>query len=52
MQLKSRWGWPMSNLAALLPMNLFTHRELWAWLDKPFAVPLDPPGPEQVAMAF
>src|SRR5579883_3443376 len=52
MQLKSRWGWSMSNLVALLRMNLFTHRELWAWLDNPFAVPPDPPGPEQVVMAF
>ena len=52
MQLKSRWSWSMSNLVALLRMNLFTHRELWAWLDNPFAVPPDPPGPEQVIMAF
>ena len=33
LQLKPRWGWSMSNLVALLRMNLFTHRELWAWLD-------------------
>ena len=26
----------MANLAALLRMNLFTHRDLWAWLDTPF----------------
>jgi hypothetical protein len=52
MQLKSKWGWSMSNMVALLRMNLFTHRNLWAWLDNPFAVPPDPPGPEQVAMAF
>lgn len=52
MQLTSRWGWSMSNLVALLRMNLFTHRDLSAWLDNPFAVPPDPPGPEQVIMAF
>jgi hypothetical protein len=52
MQLKSQWGWSMSNLVALLRMNLFTHRDLWAWLDNPFAEPPDTPGPEQVAMAF
>jgi hypothetical protein len=52
MQLKSRWGWSMSNLVALLRMNLFTHWDLWAWLNNPFAVPPDPPGPEQVVMAF
>jgi hypothetical protein len=27
------------NLVALLRMNLFTHRDLWAWLDQPFAGP-------------
>ena len=52
MQLKSRRGWSMSNLVALLRMNPFTHRQLWAWLDNPFAVPPDAPGPEQVVMAF
>lgn len=52
MQLKSRWAWSMSNLVALLRMNLFTHRELWAWLDNPFAVPPDLPGPEQMVMVF
>jgi len=38
LQLKSRYGWSLSNLIALLRMNLFTHRDLWAWLDKPFDV--------------
>ena len=52
MQLKAKWGWSMSNLVALLRMNLFTHRDLWAWLDNPFAVPPDTPAPEQVSMAF
>ena len=27
---------------ALLRMNLFTHRDLMAWLDKPFATPPNP----------
>ena len=52
MQLKSRWGWSTSDLVALLRINLFTQRELWAWLDNPFAVSPDPPRPEQVIMAF
>jgi hypothetical protein len=39
LQLRSRFGWSLSNLVALLRMNLFTHRGLWAWLDKPFDVP-------------
>jgi hypothetical protein len=52
MQLKAKWGWSMSNLIALLRMNLFTHRDLWAWLDNPFAVPPNIHAPEQVSMAF
>lgn len=52
MQLKAQWGWSLSNLVALLRMNLFTHRDLWAWLDEPFAVPPEPPRPQQVALAF
>jgi hypothetical protein len=38
LQLRSRFGWSLSNLVALLRMNLFTHRDLWAWLDRPFDV--------------
>ena len=36
LQLKSKYSWSMSNLVALLRMNLFTYRDLWAWLDNPF----------------
>ncbi len=39
LQLKSRFGWSLSNLVALLRMNLFTYRDLWAWLDQPFGIP-------------
>ena len=39
LQLSSRYGWSLSNLVALLRMNLFTHRDLRAWLDAPFLVP-------------
>ena len=39
LQLRSRFGWSLSNLVALLRMNLFTHRDLWAWLDQPFQGP-------------
>ena len=38
LQLRSKFNWSLSNLVALLRMNLFTHRDLWAWLDKPFDV--------------
>ena len=39
LQLRSQFKWSLSNLVALLRMNLFTHRDLWAWLNKPFDVP-------------
>jgi len=52
MQLKSQWGWSLSNLVALLRMNLFTHRNLWAWLDNPFGTPPDPGAPQQIALGL
>jgi hypothetical protein len=36
LQLKSRYPWSLSNLIALLRLNLFTHRDLWSWLNNPF----------------
>jgi hypothetical protein len=52
LKLISRFGWSLSNLVALLRMNLFTHRDLMAWLDQPFAVPPDPQDHPQTALAF
>jgi len=52
LQLRSRFGWSMANLVALLRMNLFTHRDLWAWLNEPFAVPPDPDASPQAHLAF
>jgi hypothetical protein len=39
LQLKSKYSWSLSNLVALLRMNLFTYRDLWAWLNQPFGTP-------------
>jgi Domain of unknown function (DUF4372)/Transposase DDE domain len=39
LQLRSHFAWSLANLVALLRMNLFTHRDLWAWLDQPFTGP-------------
>lgn len=52
LQLSSRFGWSLANLVALLRMNLFTHRDLMAWLDQPFSVPPDPQGNPQADLAF
>lgn len=50
--LKSRFGWSLANLVALLRMNLFTHRDLRAWIDDPFGRPPDPANAPQLSMAF
>ena len=49
LQLLSQYRWSLSNLVALLRMNLFTHRDLWSWLNKPFDTPPVPYEPEQLA---
>ena len=40
LQLKSSFDWSMSNLVALLRFNLFSYRDLWSWINKPFDVPI------------
>lgn len=52
LQLSSRFGWSLANLVALLRMNLFTHRDLMAWLDQPFATPPDPQDNPQAELVF
>ena len=52
LQLSSRFGWSLSNLVALLRMNLFTHRDLMAWLDQPFAIPPDPDEQPQATLVW
>lgn len=52
LQLKARFHWSLSNLVALLRMNLFVYRELWTWLDAPFVGPPVPPEPMQVALSW
>jgi hypothetical protein len=49
MQLKSTFGWSLSNLAALLRFNLLTYRDLWAWLDAPFETPVQEPAFQQLS---
>ena len=39
LQFRSRFGWALSNLVALLRWNLFSYRDLWQWLDDPFGTP-------------
>jgi len=48
--LKSTWAWSLSNLAAMLRFNLSSYRDLWAWLDAPFDIPIIIPDVEQMAL--
>ena len=52
LQLTARFGWSLANLVALLRMNLFTHRNLLAWLDEPFATPPESQEPRQTTLAL
>ena len=51
MQLRSSFGWSLSNLAAMLRMNLLTYRDLWKWLDEPYVYPASEP-PEYALPLF
>jgi len=50
LQLKSQFGWSLSNLLAMLRFSLFTYRDLWIWLDAPFSPP-DPLPDRQLSLA-
>ena len=48
LQYKSKFAWSLSNLVAFLRWNLFTYRDLWAWIDSPFeTVPIVPKSVQQ-----
>jgi len=44
LKFKSRLAWSMSNLVALVRWNLFSYRDLWAWIDNPFEHKASPEG--------
>lgn len=48
----SKAGWSLSNLAAMLRLNLFTYRDLRDWLDDPFHTPPLIPLPEQLELSL
>ncbi len=52
LKFRSSFGWSLSNLVAMLRYNLFTYRDLWAWIDSPYEVPPVVPTGEQLALAF
>jgi hypothetical protein len=42
LQFRSAFHWAVSNLVALLRWNLFSYRDLWEWLNRPFDTPPSP----------
>jgi hypothetical protein len=48
----SKAKWSLSNLASMLRLNLFTYRDLQAWLDQPFSTPPVVPQSQQLELAF
>jgi len=42
LQFRSSFRWALSNLVALLRWNLFTYRDLFEWLNRPFDTPAQP----------
>ena len=52
LKFKSQFAWSLSNLVAMLRYNLFTYRDLWEWIDKPFHVPAMVPQGEQLTLEF
>jgi IS4 transposase len=53
LQLLARFGWSLSNLAALLRQQLFVYRDLFVWIDQPFQPPpLLQSAAEQLALSW
>lgn len=48
----SKAGWSFSNMAVMTRLNLFTYRNLKAWLDEPYATPPLIPEPEQLRLIW
>lgn len=52
LKFRSRFGWSLSNLVAMLRYNLFTYRNLWEWIDDPFETPAIVPDVEQLSIEW
>lgn len=50
LRFRSKFGWAVSDLVALLRWNLFSYRNLWEWLNRPFDTPPEMPGGLQLEL--
>ena len=49
---KSKINWSLSNLVAMLRMNLLTYKDLWEWLNQPYFSPPERPQVVQESLAL
>jgi hypothetical protein len=49
---RSRYNWSLSNLMALLRLNLFAYRDLGEWIDRPIEPPPVIQEGEQLALSL
>jgi hypothetical protein len=52
LQMRSSFGWSLSNLVALLRQQLFVYRDSLVWLDHPFEPPPECSMAEQLLLAL
>ena len=52
LKFRSSFAWSISNLIAMLRYNLFTYRDLWAWINSPYEVPAVVPMGVQLALGL
>jgi IS4 transposase len=50
MRFRSSRGWVLAHMVALLRWNLFSHRDLWTWLNDPFHTPPEQDPPMQLVL--
>ncbi len=52
LKFKSKFNWSMSNLVAILRLNMFAYKELWKLLDNPLKPPPEDPTTQQLTLNF
>lgn len=52
LKMRSSFGWSLSNLVAILRLNLFTYRYLWEWINKPMETPPLEPEIQQLSLGW
>jgi len=53
LKFKSKFNWSLYTLCSILPTNLFSHRNLWDWLNAPFHTKSNKPKHElQLSLSF